>query len=153
AVHAPFATIETVLHEESLDLVIANHNAPEQSVLSGRRAEIDRAIMSLDRRKVRHTRLPVAAAFHSSLVASAREPFREAMADVPFHEGRQPVYANTTGRAYPTEPAAIRELLAGQLACPVDFVNEITSMADDGVRTFVEVGPGSTLTKLVKASL
>lgn len=153
AVHAPVATIENVLHEDALDLVVANRNAPLQAVLSGRRMEIDRAAAALDKRQIRHTRLPVAAAFHSPLVASAKGPFREALAELEFSQHERPVYANSTASAYPSEPEAVRELLAGQLASPVDFVNEITGMAEDGVRTFVEVGPGSTLTKLVSAIL
>ena len=153
AVHAPLATIEAVLHEEALDLVVANRNAPGQSVLSGRSGEIDRAITCLDRREVRHTKLAVAAAFHSPLVASAKKPFREALGELEFRPAGKEVFANTSGRAYPKEPEAVRELLAGQLACPVDFVREIASMAEGGVRTFIEVGPGSTLTKLATAIL
>ena len=153
AVHAPLNAIETMLHEESLDLVVANRNAPSQSVLSGSRVEIDRAVACLDRRQLRHTRLAVAAAFHSPLVASARQPFRKALGELPFGPAKKAVFANTSGQPYPNEPEAIRELLAGQLACPVDFVREIGSMAKGGVRTFLEVGPGSTLTKLVNSIL
>ncbi len=149
AVHAPLETIVSMLRDESLDLVVANRNAPAQSVLSGRRGEIERAAACFDRRRLRHTRLPVAAAFHSPLVAQAREPFRDALRDVKFQTAQSPVFANTTGDAYPNDPEAIRELLAGQLASPVDFVREIGRMAEEGVGTFLEVGPGSTLTKLV----
>jgi acyl transferase domain-containing protein/NADP-dependent 3-hydroxy acid dehydrogenase YdfG len=153
AVHAPLHTIEAVLSEETLELVVANRNAPMQSVLSGRRAEIDRAAACLERRGHRHTLLPVAAAFHSPLVATAREPFHDALRQVDFQSARRPVFANTSGQAYPAEPPAIRELLAGQLANPVEFVREIDCMAEGGVRTFLEVGPGSTLTKLVHSIL
>jgi acyl transferase domain-containing protein len=153
AVHAPLTTIEAMLREERLDLVVANRNAPSQSVLSGSSAEIDRAAEGLDRRKLRHTRLPVAAAFHSPLVAPASLPFREALDTLTFRAARAPVFANTTGREYPETPLAIRELLAGQLAAPVDFVREIGCMIEGGVRTFLEVGPGSTLTRLVAAIL
>jgi len=153
AVHAPLAAIQQVINEESLDLVIANRNAPSQAVLSGASAEIDRATSALDRRQLRHTRLPVAAAFHSPLVARAREPFHEALSEVTIGSTRKPVFANTTGAAYPSEPTAIRALLSGQLAEPVEFTRQIEAMAHDGVRTFVEVGPGSTLTKLVSSIL
>jgi acyl transferase domain-containing protein/NAD(P)-dependent dehydrogenase (short-subunit alcohol dehydrogenase family)/acyl carrier protein len=153
AVHAPLDTIEAVLREEALELVVANRNAPAQSVLSGRSAEIERAAACLDRRRVRHTKLGVAAAFHSPLVADARRPFREALDALEFRPARTPVFANTSDRAYPDDPAAVRELLAGQLACPVEFVREVTGMAAAGVRTFLEVGPGATLTKLTSAIL
>ncbi len=153
AVHAPLSTVESLLKEEKLDLVIANRNTPNQSVLSGRTSEIDRAASSLNQRMIQCTRLPVAAAFHSALVASARAPFCEALAGVPIQNAQRPVYANTTAAGYPNEPEAIRDLLAGQLAAPVNFVDEIRRMAHDGIRTFLEVGPGSTLTRLTSAIL
>ena len=148
AVHASAATVESVLREEALDLVVANRNSPSQSVLSGRTAEIDRALGLLDKRNLRHTKLAVAAAFHSPLVASAKRPFREALGELKIQSARKPVFANTSAREYPDDPEAMRELLAEQLARPVDFVSEISGMAAAGVRTFLEVGPGSTLTKL-----
>jgi NAD(P)-dependent dehydrogenase (short-subunit alcohol dehydrogenase family)/acyl carrier protein len=59
------------------------------------------------------------------------------------------VFANTTGGQYPDDAAAARDLLAGQLARPVEFVNEVEALYRSGVRTFVEVGPGARLTGLV----
>ena len=153
AILAPLATIETLVREESLDLVIANRNAPNQSVLSGRTAEIERAVECLHRRKMQHTRLSVAAAFHSPLVASAAKPFHESLVKVAIRPANRPVYSNTTGGIYPPDAESMRDLLASQLAAPVRFVEQIRRMADDGVRTFLEVGPGSTLTKLVSAIL
>ncbi len=153
AVHASSSAIQSVLSEETLDLVVANRNAPMQSVLSGRMEEIDRAMVCLDRRQLRHTRLPVAAAFHSKLVSSAESPFRSALKEVEFQPASREVFANTSGRLYPRSPNEIRELLAGQLANPVQFVEQIRGMAEGGVRTFLEVGPGSTLSKLVQSIL
>src|SRR5262249_49578851 len=71
AVQAPIADVEGVVREETLDLVIANRNSPTQCVLSGATAEIDRAEVALQRKRLRHMRLPVAAAFHSRLVGRA----------------------------------------------------------------------------------
>ena len=70
-----------------------------------------------------------------------------------FQTAQLPVFANSTAREYPRDPQAARDLLAGQLARPVEFVDQIRNMAAAGVRTFVEVGPGSTLTKLVESIL
>jgi acyl transferase domain-containing protein/NAD(P)-dependent dehydrogenase (short-subunit alcohol dehydrogenase family)/acyl carrier protein len=151
AVHSPVEIIESVLHEDGLGLVIANRNSPTQSVLSGATVEIDRALSSLERRKIRYTRLPVAAAFHSPLVAPAQVPFREALDAVGFRKGRSPVFANSSSRQYPTDPDSMRQILAEQLAKPVDFVQQIGNMIQTGVRTFVEVGPGSTLTRLIES--
>ena len=122
-------------------------------MLSGRTAEIERAAATLKERRVRHVRLPVAAAFHSPLVAAASGPFRAAIEPITFHTAQLPVFANSTAHEYPRDPQAARDLLAGQLARPVEFVDQVRNMAESGVRTFVEVGPGATLTKLVESIL
>ena len=153
AVHSSVETIETVLREDRLGLVIANRNSPTQSVLSGTTVEIDRALDSLTQRKIRYTKLPVAAAFHSPLVAPAQGPFREALDAVSFRRGRSPVFANSSAQQYPADPNSMRELLAEQLAKPVDFVRQIGNMTEAGVRTFLEVGPGSALTRLIESIL
>ncbi len=153
AVQAPLDVVEDLLTREKYDLVIANKNGPAQAVLSGRTAEIERAVAMLKDRRVRHVRLPVAAAFHSPLVATASGPFRAALEPIAFHTAQLPVFANSTAGEYPRDPQAARDLLAGQLARPVEFVDQIRNMAAAGVRTFLEVGPGSTLTKLVESIL
>ncbi|PKN16465.1 MAG: beta-ketoacyl synthase, partial [Deltaproteobacteria bacterium HGW-Deltaproteobacteria-23] len=153
AVPAPLATIEKIIQEEGLDLVIANRNAPAQAVLSGTKSEIDRATAIFAARGLAAKKLPVDAAFHSPLVAAAAEPFLAALEDIEFRQGTLPVYANSTAALYPSEAGAAKELLAGQLAFPVEFVAEIEAMYAAGIRSFVEVGPGARLTGLVKAIL
>jgi acyl transferase domain-containing protein/NAD(P)-dependent dehydrogenase (short-subunit alcohol dehydrogenase family) len=153
AVQAPLGEVEELLTRDKLDLVIANKNGPAQAVLSGRTTEIERAVVALKEQHVRHVRLPVAAAFHSPLVAAAAGPFRAALEPIAFHSAQLPVYANSTALEYPRDPQAARDLLAGQIARPVEFVDQIRNMAAAGVRTFVEVGPGATLTKLVDSIL
>jgi acyl transferase domain-containing protein/NAD(P)-dependent dehydrogenase (short-subunit alcohol dehydrogenase family) len=153
AVPAPLATVEKIVAEEGLDLVIANRNAPSQAVLSGRSSEIDRAATIFTKRSLSCKKLPVAAAFHSPLVAEAAAPFLKALAGIGLHEGKMPVYANSTADAYPDGEQAAKELLAGQLAKPVEFVAEIEAMYSAGIRTFAEVGPGARLTGLVRAIL
>ncbi|MDD2853792.1 MAG: beta-ketoacyl synthase N-terminal-like domain-containing protein, partial [Desulfuromonadaceae bacterium] len=153
AVSAPLADMQTLLAEERLDLVIANRNAPNQAVLSGSSVEIIRAAEACAARKLSCKRLPVAAAFHSPLVAAAAAPLMAALAELPIAEGSIPVYANSTADRYPSDAAAARKLLAGQLALPVEFVAEIEAMYASGVRTFVEIGPGARLSGLVSAIL
>ncbi|BDV42216.1 hypothetical protein GURASL_11390 [Geotalea uraniireducens] len=153
AVAASLASVEKILADERLDLVIANRNAPTQAVLSGSSAEIERAAAVFAARDIPAKRLPVAAAFHSPLVADAAAPFLAALADVELPAGELPVYANSTAAVYPDDGEAARALLANQLAKPVEFVAEIEALYAAGVRTFIEVGPGSRLTGLVKAIL
>ncbi|CAH2031277.1 type I polyketide synthase [Trichlorobacter ammonificans] len=153
AVAAPLATVEQMLTEERLDLVIANRNAPSQAVLSGSSSEIERAAAACAARTLTAKRLPVAAAFHSSLVADAAQPFMSALHGIEFSTPRLPVYANSTAGEYPSDPIAAKTLLANQLARPVEFVAQIEAMYAAGVRTFLEVGPGARLTGLVSAIL
>lgn len=153
AVMAPLETIESVVNDERVGVVVANRNAPGQAVLSGPTVEIEKAERTLKQRKLRHIRLPVAAAFHSPLVADAAEPFRAALEPIDFRAAQLPVFANSTSREYPPDPQAIRDLLAAQLSRPVDFVSQIRNMVESGVKTFLEVGPGHTLTSLVSAIL
>jgi acyl transferase domain-containing protein/acyl carrier protein len=153
AVLANQEIIAEVLRAEKLDLVLANKNSPEQTVLSGTTEAIERAASAFTSRQIRTQRLSVSAAFHSSLVAPAVEPFRTALEAIDFAHGTIPVYANSTADAYPHDPAAARDLLARQLARPVEFVREVERLYDSGVRTFLEVGPGHRLTGLVSAIL
>jgi len=153
AVPAALATVEQIIAEENLDLVIANRNAPSQAILSGSSAEIERAAKVFAERKLACKRLPVAAAFHSPLVADAAMPFLAAVEKVEFNTPKIPVYANSSAAEYPADKAAAKKLLAGQLAKPVEFVAEIEAMYAAGVRIFVEAGPGARLTGLVSAIL
>ncbi len=153
AVMAPLADVERLVADERLDLVLANRNAPEQVVLSGATGEIERAVALFDASGMRNRRLPVAAAFHSPLVARARHPFRAALGEVTFTPGRVPVFANATAAPYPDGDEAVRDLLADQLVSPVLFVDEIEALHAEGIRTFVEVGPGARLCGLVDAIL
>jgi len=149
AVSAKMDKIEQLLAEEQLDLVLANRNTPTQGVLSGARSEIERAAKLCKDRGLRCVSLDVAAAFHSKLVADASAPFLMALQKVEVNGTATPVYANKTAAPYPDDPAAMRSLLAEQIANPVEFVQQIEQMYSDGVTTFVEIGPGARLTGMV----
>jgi len=153
AVSAPLAKVGEVIAQEKIDLVIANRNAPSQAVLSGSSAEIARAATLFAARGLTCKQLPVAAAFHSPLVADAAPPFLKALEEIELSGARLPVYANTTAGVYPADPAQAKALLANQLAKPVEFVAEIEAMYAAGISNFVEVGPGNRLTGLVQAIL
>ncbi|MBN1866329.1 acyltransferase domain-containing protein, partial [Candidatus Sumerlaeota bacterium] len=153
AVRDSLDNVTRVLSSEGIDVVIANKNAPNQAVLSGRTAEIERAAQAFERHNIQTRRLVVSAAFHSALVAEASEPFLAALSRVDFAEARMPVYANTTAEEYPKTADEARTLLAGQLAHPVEFVRQIDNMYEQGARAFLEVGPGNVLTSLVRSIL
>ncbi len=153
AVSATVEQLSSLIDETSLNVVIANHNAPKQVVLSGATDAIEQMQTLCAEKAWSATRLPVSAAFHSTFVADAEQAFGSALKDVDLQASVIPVLANTTADSYPEKSADILNLLAGQLARPVKFVSEIEKMYELGVRTFVEVGPGSRLSGLVKAIL
>ncbi|MCK4508149.1 MAG: acyltransferase domain-containing protein, partial [Desulfuromonadales bacterium] len=153
AVSAPLGQVEAFLEKSDLKLVLANRNTPEQGVLSGATAEIEKAAKLLDKEGLRYKQLAVAAAFHSELVADASGPFGERLQAIKFSKPTVSVFANTTGSAYPETAKKAREILAAQLACPVNFIAEIEAMYAAGMRTFLEVGPGARMTGMVKAIL
>ncbi|HOI43035.1 MAG TPA: SDR family NAD(P)-dependent oxidoreductase, partial [Elusimicrobiales bacterium] len=113
---------------------------------SGATAQIDLAAERLAARGLKCTRLQVSAAFHSPLVAGAQKEFAAGLGKVKFNKPAAAVYANKTGSPYPGDADGARLTLASQLASPVEFTAMIERMYADGIRTFVEVGPGSRLT-------
>ena len=153
AVIGPLPKVEEVLSETGLDIVIANKNAPNQVVLSGDKLDLERAKAEFKKRKIPCKSLPVANAFHSRAVSDAAGAFLEGLKKVAFKKGAIPVFSNTTGKKYPATAGAARALLANQLAEPVDFISMIQNMYEEGVRTFVEVGPGAVLKGLVNSIL
>ncbi|MDG3006241.1 type I polyketide synthase [Paludisphaera mucosa] len=153
AAFAPADVLADLIREHALDVVVANKNAPRQCVLSGPAAEIARAEGLLREARVSARRLPVAAAFHSRFVADARRPFRETLDGVVVGPAAIPTFANSTAEPYPDAAAIARDLLADQLARPVEFEAMIGAMHREGARLFVEVGPDSKLSGLVAAIL
>ncbi len=153
AVQAPEQAVSEFVREANLDIVIANRNSPSQFVLAGPKPRIEQAATELAKKSIRTRILSVSAAFHSAMVATACQPFASALEKIPFAIGTIPVYANSTGRAYPQGTQQARELLASQIIRPVDFQSQIETMFADGVTTFVEVGPGHVLSDLVQSIL
>ncbi len=153
AVKAKLADIEKFLLENDLDLVLANRNSYEQGVLSGREDEIDRALELCKQNKLRATKLTVSAAFHTGLVQDAAKPFKDYLRKKNITTGKIKVFSNVTAEAYPDDPAGVKKILGSQILNPVNFVEEIENMYADGARVYVEVGPKSVLTGLVKSIL
>jgi len=153
AVVAPYEQVESLLNENKIELIIANHNSPTQVVLSGATDQVDSFAKIAKAEKIRAIKLPVAAAFHSPFVADAAKPFGEALTAFEFLENQFPVLSNTTTEVYPKAADEAKALLANQLAKPVRFVEQVEKLFADGINTFIEVGPGKTLTGLVGSIL
>ncbi|ANN18391.1 polyketide synthase [Amycolatopsis orientalis] len=133
------------------DVVLANHNAPEQTVLSGPTAAVEDAVRELRERGIAAKRIPVACAFHSPLVAGASDVFAVDLDNAEIGDPGPPVWSNRTARPY--EPGEVRAGLAAQIGSPVRFVELIEDMYAAGARTFVEAGPGQVLSRLAKEIL
>ncbi len=149
AVAGDVRQIEALLHQWDSRVVVANHNSPKQCVLSGELTEVAQVQSRLEEAGFKTTRLKTSTAFHSPLVSDSSPAFEEFLGGIPLRAPRIPVYSNTTAMVFPTEPSQMRRLMARHLAEPVRFAAEVQKMRDDGVNLFIEVGPGSVLTKLV----
>nr|WP_314638772.1 ACP S-malonyltransferase [uncultured Olsenella sp.] len=134
---------------EAGDAWPVNYNSAEQTVVAGTEEALGRLDALVREAGGRCMRLTVSGAFHSPLMAPASEGLREWLARTPPAPATVPVWANATARPYPDDPAAMAELLAGQASSPVRWQQTVEGLVALGVDTFVEVGPGSTLTKLV----
>ncbi|MFC5148802.1 SDR family NAD(P)-dependent oxidoreductase [Streptomyces aureoversilis] len=128
---------------------IANHNGPRQTVVSGTPEAIARVAARMKAAGTVTVPLVTSAAFHSPLVAAARAPFAAALAAATLSPPGPEVFSNTDAAPYPSAAEEIRARLTGHLTEPVRFTEQIEAMYRAGVRTFVEAGPGTTLTALV----
>ncbi len=153
AVQTSLENIEALIKEEELDLILANKNSKTQGVLSGSTNEILRAKNICRQKKIRTVKLPVAAAFHSKLVQNAVTPFKKDLSSKSFLPTLIDVLSNTTGMPYVKKESEIKKNLGDHLAYPVNFVDNIETMLDKNVSTFIEVGPKAVLTGLTKSIL
>jgi [acyl-carrier-protein] S-malonyltransferase len=127
----------------------ANYNCPGQLVVSGEHAAVDECIERAQEHGARRAvKLKVSGAFHSPLVARAADRLRPAIERVRFQEPVAPFMSTVTARLESAQRVA--PLLVDQLTAPVRFTQAASELMRDGVKTFVEVGPGNVLSGLVK---
>ncbi|NMB82626.1 MAG: ACP S-malonyltransferase [Ignavibacteria bacterium] len=144
--------LEQICNEASSAGIVqcANFNSPGQIVISG---SIDgvRAAMELSKKERAKLvkELVVSGAFHSPLMASAKDKLKLKLDSTPFYDAKIPVYTNVT--ASPVQDKnKIKELLFEQLSKPVRWEETIVNMINDGADEFYEIGPGKVLQGLVK---
>jgi len=143
------AAVDAMLREGGVTSVdIANLNAEQQTVLAGPREDIDRLKPLVESRGATFARLNVNAPFHSRYMVSVAEEFAAFLAGVDLHPPRIPVIANVTGQPYRKDQ--VRDTLARQIAHPVNWLDSIRYLIREGPFTFVELGPGHVLTRLVQ---
>lgn len=151
AMAAVFAAREVVEHELAGhdDVVVANHNAARQVVISGRADAVDSACARLSALGIQWVPLRVSSAFHSPLMREARTGFADYLDGVRAKPPKVPVFSNLDGDAI--DSSAVLAGLPRQLTEPVEFVTMINNMIEHGARTLVDVGPMDTVSSLLRA--
>ncbi|MDA8141475.1 MAG: beta-ketoacyl synthase N-terminal-like domain-containing protein, partial [Desulfobacteraceae bacterium] len=157
----PTGMVAVQIHRDALkphieaipDLSIANYNTPKQVVVSGSIAALENFEALCKEQKWSSKRLPVSQAFHSPFMAAAEKQWSEALSEEHFDAPGIPVYANMTAKPYGKTAPSIAGTLGKHLRNGVDFVGEIEEMHAAGARTFIEIGPGATLTNFVDTIL
>ena len=145
---------ETELIEKCLapieDVSIANYNCPGQIVITGYEAAVAEASEKLKEAGAKRVLpLNVSGPFHSPMMEAASQGLTEALEGVGFMELKIPYVTNVTGQ-YVRDTALTRGLLIQQVASGVRWQQSIEAMIADGVDTFVEIGPGRTLTGFLR---
>ena len=131
-------------------LSVANINAPGQIVIAGTKAALDRAIVVAKARGIRRAMpLPVSAPFHCELMRPAEERLKPLLDAAHFKDLWMSLVSNVDASPIGTS-TAVRNALVRQVASPVRWVESVQKMVAMGVRRFVEIGPGSVLTGLIK---
>ncbi|MFZ5988671.1 MAG: SDR family NAD(P)-dependent oxidoreductase [Bacillota bacterium] len=153
SVKADKSRVEDIIKENGFRVDIANINSPEQTVVGGNQEEIDKMAEFLGQNKITHTKLNVSHAFHTSLTSDAAESFYNKIADIRFNVPGSKVMACHLVDFYPDIKDRMNEIpsiLKEQIISTVNFTDSILKLYEKGVRIFVEAGPSSILTNLVK---
>jgi acyl transferase domain-containing protein/NAD(P)-dependent dehydrogenase (short-subunit alcohol dehydrogenase family)/acyl carrier protein len=148
AVFAPLEEIERILKTVTGYVVIANINSERQAVVGGSSKAVEQAIELFQRAGYEVAPLPVSHAFHTSIVAPASQPLRSVLERLRLQPPRIPIVANLNGEFYPTGTDVVPkmlDILAQQVAAPVQFVKGLHTLYEAGARVFVEVGPKKAL--------
>jgi [acyl-carrier-protein] S-malonyltransferase len=128
----------------------ANLNSPEQIVISGQAAAVERAVKLADERGAKRAKmLPVSAPFHCSLMKPAAERLARDLATVSFRRPAFPVVTNIYARPV-EEPESARAALIRQVTGTVKWAASVEWLISQGVTTFIEVGPGKVLSGLLR---
>jgi [acyl-carrier-protein] S-malonyltransferase len=127
----------------------ANYNCPGQIVVSGEESAVEKLIHKATALGARRAvKLKVSGAFHSPLVEKAAEMLRPAVERVRFNDPVAPFMSTVTAKIEPAQRMA--GLLVSQVTAPVKFTQAAQGLVKEGVKTFVEVGPGNVLSGLLK---
>lgn len=149
-----FQAVERILEAISANVVAANYNSPGQVVIAGEISAVERACSALKEAGAgRAMTIPVGGAYHSPLMKrSAAIVSNHIEKELEFDDFAFPVYSNVSSKAT-GNPGEFRRLLSSQISSPVLWYPILKNMYNDGIRRFIEVGPGKVLQGLARKSL
>lgn len=143
-------TIEEICEKTEGIVSIANYNCPGQIVITGEERSVDAACGALSAAGAKRcVKLNVSGPFHSQMLAEAGEKLGQVLADVELRAFDVPYVTNVTAD-YVTSTENIKELLCRQVASSVKWQQSVERMIGDGVDTFLEMGPGKTLSGFMR---
>lgn len=132
------------------DVYIANYNSPEQTVITGKTDSVNTAIEGLKELGAKRTvPLAVSGAFHSPFMRNASQKFAKYLEDFEFHDSKYPVITNIDAKET-TNGSEFKYKLPFQIHTSVYWVQSINYLIENGVDTFIEIGPGKVLAGLNK---
>ena len=143
--------IENLLDENKNDFMaqIANDNSEGQIVLSGRNSDIEKLIHVLKSKNIKNMKLPVSAPFHCKLMNSATEIMRNQIQKLNFQDSKNKLISNVTAKEI-LDKEELKTLLIYQIENRVRWRERVIHMINNGVKHFIEIGPGKVLTGLIK---
>ena len=129
---------------------VANYNCPGQIVIAGKKEAVEKANeICLEKGAKKAILLPVSAPFHTSMLKGAGKKLDNILKDVDFNKGEIPVIANYNAE-FVNSKDEVRDLLVKQVSNPVLWQDTIEKFIDKGYNTFIEAGPGKSLSKFIK---
>ena len=144
------AVIEKICEQTEGIVSIANYNCPGQIVITGEEGAVARAAEALKEAGARRVMpLKVSGPFHSAMLKGAGEKLGGELAHVTIQKFTTPYVTNVTAE-YVTKPDEVKDLLIRQVSSPVKWQQCVEKMIENGVDTFIEIGPGKTLTGFMK---
>jgi [acyl-carrier-protein] S-malonyltransferase len=126
---------------------IAVHNAPNQFVISGDMAPLEKAMAVAKTRGARSIKLPISVPGHTPVMREAADEMERILLATRFSDPRAPIVSNIHGGLL-TSAEDVRAELGGQICAAVEWVRCMGSMVNEGVATFVEIGPGRALSNI-----
>ena len=144
------AVVEEVCDSIAGVVVAANYNCPGQLVISGAYEAVEHACEKMKEAGAKRALiLPVGGAFHSPLMAPAKEALASAIEATTFSSPKCPIYQNVSATAV-TDSELLKAQLIAQLTAPVKWTQSVQQMIEDGATSFTEYGPGKVLQGLIK---